>query len=72
MHAKSGVSEILTVSIGIATATNSDNSAEQLLDHADQALYFAKASGRNCIESWPLTETRKTTNKQDALADVHE
>jgi len=72
LHAKSGVSEILTVSIGIATATNSDNSAEQLLDHADQALYFAKASGRNCIESWPLTETRKTTNKQDALADVHE
>ena len=46
----------LTVSIGVASSdkahsSNSLNPFEQVLKRADQALYRAKASGRNCIQA---------------------
>jgi diguanylate cyclase (GGDEF)-like protein len=46
----------LTVSIGVASSdkahsSNSFNPFEQVLKRADQALYRAKASGRNCIQA---------------------
>ncbi|MGR8934121.1 MAG: diguanylate cyclase [Gammaproteobacteria bacterium] len=37
------------VSMGVALLSNCDAHAEQLLKRADQALYAAKKSGRNCI-----------------------
>jgi diguanylate cyclase (GGDEF)-like protein len=39
-----------TISIGVATATAGDNTAD-LLDRADRGLYLAKAAGRNCARS---------------------
>lgn len=45
-HAASEVSAQVTVSMGIASTT-SDCSAEQLIAHADEALYRAKRQGRN-------------------------
>jgi len=49
-HAKSEVSSIITLSLGIATTLpHLEYSAEQLLNQADQALYEAKAAGRNQI-----------------------
>ncbi|MCW2715430.1 MAG: diguanylate cyclase [Frankiales bacterium] len=39
-----------TVSIGIARSTDADDSAADLLDRADLALYRAKQGGRNRIE----------------------
>ena len=39
----------ITISIGIATAESSGDTAEQLLHRADQALYRAKRSGRNKV-----------------------
>jgi two-component system cell cycle response regulator len=39
----------ITVSIGIATSTGADVSAEALLHRADQALYQAKRTGRNKV-----------------------
>lgn len=39
----------ITLSIGIATYPDNAASAEELIEMADQALYRAKASGRNCI-----------------------
>ncbi|WP_234085690.1 GGDEF domain-containing protein [Azonexus sp. R2A61] len=41
----------VTVSIGIACQTPSDASFDQLLGRADSALYTAKDSGRNRVES---------------------
>jgi two-component system cell cycle response regulator len=42
----------VTVSIGIAVARESGgDTAAQLLQRADKALYGAKASGRNCVYS---------------------
>jgi diguanylate cyclase (GGDEF)-like protein len=39
----------ITVSIGIGTATPRDSGYEQVLRRADQALYAAKAAGRDCV-----------------------
>ena len=41
----------LTVSVGVATLTPEDASIEELLRRSDQALYTAKASGRNRLVS---------------------
>lgn len=43
----------VTVSIGLASLdAGSSTSLEQLIDHADQALYSAKHAGRNRIAAW--------------------
>ncbi|WP_129672079.1 diguanylate cyclase [Candidatus Chloroploca sp. Khr17] len=42
----------VTVSIGVAEHLPSDESIERLIDRVDQALYAAKAQGRNCVVSW--------------------
>jgi diguanylate cyclase (GGDEF)-like protein len=41
----------LTVSIGVAFATRTDRSIEQIIARADDALYRAKAGGRNRVVS---------------------
>jgi len=47
----SGVTVFATVSIGLAVAGAVGQSAEGLLEKADQALYRAKRAGRNRVES---------------------
>lgn len=42
----------VTVSIGVATLLGGDQSFEQLLNHADQALYKAKQAGRNNVQGF--------------------
>jgi diguanylate cyclase (GGDEF)-like protein len=39
----------LTVSIGVASLSYSDDTLETLVERADQALYSAKQAGRNCV-----------------------
>ena len=41
----------VTVSIGVATSTRENINAEQVIRAADQALYRAKAAGRNRVET---------------------
>ncbi|WP_417251648.1 GGDEF domain-containing protein [Castellaniella sp.] len=43
----------LTVSVGIACASDMPVSLDRLLAQADRALYLAKAAGRDCIRVWP-------------------
>ena len=38
-----------TVSIGVAHAVSEDDTIEQMMERADQALYRAKAGGRNQV-----------------------
>jgi diguanylate cyclase (GGDEF)-like protein len=40
---------IVTISIGVAGSLHSSDSSNQIFVRADQALYAAKASGRNCV-----------------------
>ena len=42
----------VTISIGLATFPEDGEKKSLLIDHADRALYHAKAGGRNCIKTW--------------------
>lgn len=46
-HAKSDISEFVTISAGCATSIPSDSDPETLIQMADEALYKAKKTGRN-------------------------
>jgi diguanylate cyclase (GGDEF)-like protein len=46
----------LTVSLGVACTSGKDDAAEILLQQADEALYHAKALGRNRAEFWPIAD----------------
>lgn len=48
--ASDGVSIPITVSIGLASLQSADRSLDDLLHRADEALYAAKAAGRNCVQ----------------------
>lgn len=49
-HPGSGIADFVTVSIGVATLVPSDtNDISDLIKAADEALYRAKAAGRNCV-----------------------
>lgn len=48
----------VTVSLGVAAVQpKSGGSADRLVSHCDQALYAAKAAGRNQVRAWPLQAT---------------
>jgi diguanylate cyclase (GGDEF)-like protein len=49
----------VTVSIGIAEATISMSGVGALMKAADEALYQAKADGRNCIRRWSAPSSPK-------------
>lgn len=40
----------ITISVGVATRLDTEIASEDLLHRADEALYRAKAAGRNCVE----------------------
>ena len=46
-HEASDVSQVLTVSIGVATVVPAGEEASRIVALADEALYAAKAAGRN-------------------------
>ena len=49
-HACVNVSQYVTVSMGVAhIVPNNYNSFEELYKKVDDALYSAKANGRNCV-----------------------
>ena len=52
------------VSMGIATAPDHGSTAKELLRHADMALYFAKAQGRN---NWVLFNAEVAREKEERL-----
>jgi diguanylate cyclase (GGDEF)-like protein len=54
----------LTCSVGVAVAEDGYSDLKALLDAADQALYRAKASGRNRVESSPHRAKRRPMIKR--------
>ncbi len=42
----------ITISLGLAAFPDDGDKKSLLIDHANQALYKAKTSGRNCIKAW--------------------
>jgi diguanylate cyclase (GGDEF)-like protein/PAS domain S-box-containing protein len=52
-HGKSSVAPFVTLSLGVATVIPDDQGTPELLIKcADDALYLAKSSGRNCVMVW--------------------
>ncbi len=49
----------LTISLGVSVFPVDANSKEELISHADQALYHAKRMGRNCAALFSQTENGK-------------
>jgi two-component system, cell cycle response regulator len=59
--AEMGMSESITTSIGVASCRAADPDCDNLLEHADSALYRAKALGRNRAEHWAKAHAHKRT-----------
>lgn len=56
---------LISASVGIATHPQHGTSASELLNNADQALYRAKANGRNCYCFYSPEEDAKTQHNLD-------
>ena len=58
----------LTLSVGVSTRSGHDVDFEPLFAAADEALYRAKAAGRDCVRLAPPTQTRDATARSDLEA----
>ncbi len=56
----SGVKLPISMSFGVTQRDSTDEQLDQLIERADQALYHAKRSGRNCIRSTDHAEPEMT------------
>jgi diguanylate cyclase (GGDEF)-like protein len=54
----------VTVSIGVASLPGDAQSAVELVDRADRALYIAKSMGKNCVK--PFSDERREHARLDA------
>jgi diguanylate cyclase (GGDEF)-like protein len=76
-HAASDVASVVTVSVGVCwnMPRHSTKSPADLVRHADEALYLAKDSGRNCsMLTFGSTRRRNDAATSDARTDnpVHD
>lgn len=67
-HSKS---KIVTVSIGVSSAKPAAEqvSVQELVGRADQALYDAKAAGRDCVRRWRATTARDASREVARISD---
>jgi diguanylate cyclase (GGDEF)-like protein len=50
----SGVTDRVTVSVGVACGLSADEPISEIVERADRALYAAKRTGRDrVVEAWP-------------------
>ncbi len=61
---------ILSASIGISTFPRDADTREELIDTADQAMYFAKAAGRNTVRRYSDTLKSKIEKEEGALGRI--
>jgi diguanylate cyclase (GGDEF)-like protein len=50
---EAGVTERVTVSVGVASGQNAGETIQEIVERADRALYAAKRTGRDrVVEAW--------------------
>lgn len=64
-----GIEYSITVSIGVSHFSNNNDNKEELIEKADQALYYAKENGRNRTIIWN-SQMMNTSNRADKLAGI--
>ncbi len=62
----------VTASIGVASIFDNPETPANLNNFADEALYTAKESGRNCVSIWKAENTAMHTPENEQLVDVVE
>ena len=67
-----GVSLTVTPSVGVATSLGPETTSDDLLRHADAALYRAKARGRNRVEYFDETLNLNLRRKRSFEAELRE
>lgn len=60
----------ISASIGITLYPNDGDNVDQLLRNADQAMYVAKARGRDCFAWFTLTLREQTSQRMSLLQDL--
>jgi diguanylate cyclase (GGDEF)-like protein len=59
----------VTASVGVVTCVGGNAAPDQLIARADEALYAAKRSGRNCVRSVPEDGTLRMSPQLDLRVD---
>jgi diguanylate cyclase (GGDEF)-like protein/PAS domain S-box-containing protein len=62
----------LSASVGMTIFPFDDGDVDALLRHADQVMYRAKQSGKNCYLVFDPVQDRHTRSRYDHLARIHE
>jgi len=63
---------LLSASIGVTVYPMDDSAADQLLRHADQAMYRAKDEGRDTYHFFDIAEHRRNRSQREELARIEE
>jgi diguanylate cyclase (GGDEF)-like protein/PAS domain S-box-containing protein len=63
---------MLSASIGVSVFPIDDCDADTLLRHADQAMYRAKQSGKNCFHLFDADQDRYTRSRYDRVARIQD
>jgi diguanylate cyclase (GGDEF)-like protein/PAS domain S-box-containing protein len=63
---------MLSASIGVTVFPQDDGDADTLLRHADQAMYRAKQSGKNCFHVFDPDQDRYTRSRYDRVARIQD
>jgi diguanylate cyclase (GGDEF)-like protein/putative nucleotidyltransferase with HDIG domain len=71
--ASKSVDEFLTISVGVASYPVDGTTAEEILEHADSAMYVAKRNGRNqCISYSMLSKDRDQGNDFETMQNMQD
>lgn len=71
--ASKNVEEFLTISVGVASYPKDGTTAEEVLVHADSAMYMAKRNGRNqCVLYSTIAEVGSTDIAVDTMQNMQD
>ncbi len=60
-----------SISIGIAIYPDDSESPEELLQHADNAMYQAKSDGKNNVRYYSKTHNSSSIQREEMVAELH-